>query len=40
MTKPDEEAAGGIDAVVSTAKHALRAGLTRSLPALRLVCVW
>jgi molybdopterin-dependent oxidoreductase alpha subunit len=32
-----DAAAGGIDAVVSTAKHALRAGLARALPALRVV---
>ncbi len=33
----EDEAAGGIGAVVSTAKHALRAGLSRSVPALRVV---
>jgi molybdopterin-dependent oxidoreductase alpha subunit len=33
----DDAAAGGVASVVSTAKHALRAGLSRSLPALRLV---
>jgi molybdopterin-dependent oxidoreductase alpha subunit len=33
----DDEAAGGIASVAQTALHALRAGLPRSLPALRLV---
>ena len=33
----DDEAAGGIASVAQTALHALRAGLSRSLPALRLV---
>jgi molybdopterin-dependent oxidoreductase alpha subunit len=33
----DDEAAGGIDAIVQTGRHALRAGLSRALPALRLV---
>jgi molybdopterin-dependent oxidoreductase alpha subunit len=33
----DDEAAGGIGAVVQTARHALRAGLSRALPALRIV---
>jgi len=33
----DDEAAGGLEAVLRTAKHALAAGLTRSLPALRVV---
>jgi molybdopterin-dependent oxidoreductase alpha subunit len=37
MTDRDEEAAGGIEAVLSTAKHAFHAGLARSLPALRVV---
>jgi molybdopterin-dependent oxidoreductase alpha subunit len=33
----DEEAAGGLDAVLHAAKHAFAAGLSRALPALRLV---
>ena len=33
----DDEAAGGLGAVLHTAKHALAAGLARSLPALRIV---
>jgi molybdopterin-dependent oxidoreductase alpha subunit len=33
----DDEAAGGLPAVLHTAKHALEAGLTRALPALRVV---
>src|SRR5262245_57392015 len=33
----DEEAAGGLPAIVETARHALRGGLSRSLPALRIV---
>ena len=33
----EDEAAGGIEAVLRTAEHALRAGLSRSLPALRVV---
>jgi molybdopterin-dependent oxidoreductase alpha subunit len=33
----DDEAAGGIRAVAHTAKHVLRAGLSRALPALRVV---
>jgi molybdopterin-dependent oxidoreductase alpha subunit len=33
----DDEAAGGVPAVLQTAKHALVAGLTRALPALRVV---
>jgi molybdopterin-dependent oxidoreductase alpha subunit len=37
MTQRDAEAAGGPSAVLHTAKHALRAGLARSLPALRIV---
>jgi molybdopterin-dependent oxidoreductase alpha subunit len=36
MTERDE-AAGGLDAVLHTAKHALAAGIRRSLPALRVV---
>jgi molybdopterin-dependent oxidoreductase alpha subunit len=37
MAHEEDEAAGGISAVIHTAKHALRAGLARSLPALRVV---
>jgi len=33
----NDEAAGGLDAILHTAKHALSAGLSRSLPALRVV---
>ncbi len=33
----DEEAAGGLGSILHTAKHALNAGLARSLPALRVV---
>ncbi len=33
----DEPSAGGLRAVVETARHALRAGLSRALPALRVV---
>ncbi len=33
----DEEAAGGLPAVIHTARHALRGGLARTLPALRRV---
>ena len=34
---PPEAAAGGLASIAQTAKHALRAGLSRSLPALRVV---
>src|SRR5688572_30540723 len=34
---PEDEAAGGIASVAQTALHAVRAGLSRSLPALRRV---
>ena len=34
---PKDEAAGGIASVAQTALHALRAGVSRSLPALRVV---
>src|SRR5262245_50832392 len=33
----DDEAAGGLEAVIQTARHAWRAGLSRALPALRMV---
>ncbi len=33
----DDKAAGGIEAIVQTARHARRAGLARALPALRIV---
>jgi len=33
----DDEAAGGLEAIVVTARHAWRAGLSRALPALRVV---
>src|SRR5262249_15872378 len=33
----DDRPGGGLDSIVQTARHALRAGLGRSLPALRLV---
>ncbi len=36
MTR-DDEAAGGLGSILHTAKHALNAGLARSLPALRVV---
>ena len=37
MARGDDEAAGGASAVLETAKHALRAGVMRTLPALRVV---
>jgi molybdopterin-dependent oxidoreductase alpha subunit len=37
MSKRSEEAAGGLESILHTARHALRAGLSRSLPALRVV---
>ena len=37
MASDDGEAAGGVDAVLHTARHALDAGLARALPALRVV---
>ena len=37
MASEENEAAGGFDSILHTAKHALKAGLTRSLPALRVV---
>jgi anaerobic selenocysteine-containing dehydrogenase len=38
MSDPsDERAAGGLASVAQTARHALRAGLSRALPALRVV---
>ncbi|HEY8121792.1 MAG TPA: FdhF/YdeP family oxidoreductase [Myxococcota bacterium] len=37
MARHDDEAAGGLDSILHTARHALGAGLGRALPALRVL---